>query len=223
MSFDLDKLQAVAELGEVIRLHNDAVDKLQAFRKERPHLIMPNLAKIVEENLKENMQILYKELNNLHRPAEQQTRYICNECKMAFLVRLPGGICDECRARLATKPRDYTVHATPVDMNEQPAEEAPLAETAELPVDEQTQPETSEPVAATQEDVMLAKPDAEATEAADEVAHDLTVAEEAPVENSEGEVINAPKDEHEYELSFDGEGEFSFDDLKDDDGDGGKK
>lgn len=109
MSFDLDKLQAVAELGDVIRHHNEALDRLTAFRKARPYMVMPNLMKVVEENLKENLQVLYKEFNNLHKPAEQQTRYICNDCKMAFLVKLPGGICDECRVKRATKPRDYVL------------------------------------------------------------------------------------------------------------------
>lgn len=117
MSFDLEKLQAVAELGEVIRLQNEALDRLRDFRKARPYLIMPNLAKMVEENMKESSQVLYKELNNLHRPAEQQTRYICDDCKMAFLVKLPGGICDECRAKRSSSPREYVVNAPPVDLN----------------------------------------------------------------------------------------------------------
>lgn len=111
MSFDLDKMQAVIELGEVIRLQNDALDRLVAFRKARPNMMMPNLARMVEENLKENLQVLYKELNNMHRPPEQQTRYICRECKMAYLSPLPGGICDECRARKgSSQPRAYVSH-----------------------------------------------------------------------------------------------------------------
>lgn len=109
MSFDLEKLQVVAELGEVIRLQNEAMQSLVAFRKARPYIMMPNLAKMVEENMKENMQVLYKELNNLHKPASEQTRYICDDCKMAFLVKLPGGLCDECRAKQAVKPRDYVL------------------------------------------------------------------------------------------------------------------
>lgn len=117
MSFDLEKFEAVAELGEVIRLQNEAMDRLKDFRKSRPYLIMPNLAKMVEENMKENVQVLYKELNNLHRPAEQQTRYICQDCQMAFLVKLPGGICDECRSKRSTKPREYVVNAPPFDPN----------------------------------------------------------------------------------------------------------
>ena len=139
MSFDLEKFQAVAELGEVIRLQNEAMDRLQAFRKARPYMIMPNLAKMVEENMKENVQVLYKELNNLHKPAEQQTRYICDDCKMAFLVKLPGGICDECRAKQAAKPREYVVNAPPVDLN------APddLADVAETPAREK-QPEVAD-------------------------------------------------------------------------------
>lgn len=127
MSFDLEKLQAVAELGDVIRLHNEALDRLQAFRKARPYMVMPNLMKMVEENLKENLQVLYKEFNNLHKPAEEQTRYICNECKMAFVVKLPGGICDECRARLATKPRDYVLHPITPEEDEVSPEESEMA------------------------------------------------------------------------------------------------
>lgn len=113
--FDLEKMQAIAELGEVIRLQNEALERLAAFRKARPYMMMPNLAKMVEENLKENVTVLYKELNNLHKPAEQQTRYICKECKMAFVSALPGGICDECRARLAPgQPHDYVPHVATV-------------------------------------------------------------------------------------------------------------
>lgn len=117
MSFDLEKLQAVAELGEVIRLQNEALERLQTFRKARPYLMMPNLAKMVEENIKENVQVLYKELNNLHKPSEQQVRYICDECKMAFLTRLPGGLCDECRARAAGshQPRAYVANQSIAD------------------------------------------------------------------------------------------------------------
>ncbi len=120
MSFDLDKMQAVIELGEVIRLQNEALERLVAFRKARPNLMMPNLAKMVEENLKENVQVLYKELNNLHKPPEQQTRYICKECQMAFLTSLPGGICDECRAKKgSSQPRAYGPQApSPPDEQE---------------------------------------------------------------------------------------------------------
>lgn len=129
MSFDLEKFQAVAELGDVIRLQNEAMDRLQQFRKARPYLIMPNLAKMVEENMKENLQVLYKELNNMHKPAEQQTRYICDDCHMAFLVRLPGGICDECRAKRSSTPREYVVNAPPVDPNASDEETAGTAAT----------------------------------------------------------------------------------------------
>src|SRR5690606_9081709 len=55
-----------------------------------------------------------KELNNLHKPAEKQTRYVCNDCHMAFISPLPGGICDECRARKASGgPRQYVPYQGP--------------------------------------------------------------------------------------------------------------
>lgn len=36
---------------------------------------------------------------------------------MAFLVKLPAGICDECRAKRSTTPREYVVNAPPVNLN----------------------------------------------------------------------------------------------------------
>lgn len=197
VSFDLEKLQAVAELGEVIRLQNEALDKLVAFRRARPYLMMPNLAKMVEENIKENVQVLYKELNNLHKPAEERTRYICEDCKMAFLVRLPGGICDECRARRASKPRDYVVHAQPLDMNES---------------------EVVEESAASLEGEDTLATESLAEEAANEVAEDLTVAPPMPVETVTGEVDMQPEteraEENGYALSLEGDDDLSFDSLR---------
>jgi len=194
VSFDLEKLQAVAELGEVIRLQNEALERLAAFRKERPYLMMPNLAKMVEENIKENVTVLYKELNNLHKPAAQQTRYICRECQMAFVVSLPGGICDECRARLGSKPRSY---------------ELPVITAEEEDVNPQVESESGmlDETAATSDSAMA--------EAAEDVAHDLSVAEPVDVTASDAEV---PSDETEthveeenvYELSMDDDSDLSM-------------
>lgn len=168
MSFDLEKFQAVAELGDVIRLQNEAMDRLQQFRKARPYLIMPNLAKMVEENMKENLQVLYKELNNMHKPAEQQTRYICDDCHMAFLVKLPGGICDECRAKQATQPREYVVNAPPVDPTAGDDDEAGVA--AAPPADATAQMDPS--------DIKAQSTDISAVAAGSDVPMDETSEEE---------------------------------------------
>lgn len=198
MSFDLEKLQAVAELGEVIRLQNEALERLQAFRNARPYLIVPNLARMVEENLKENVHVLYKELNNLHRPPEKQVRYICDECSMAFAVPLPGGLCDECKSRLATSatPRTYGAIEAQEKEENSPAEETPAEENAvseETVADNQPTGEENEPAA---------------EETAEAVADDLSetdqeeeAAENSPEESAEDEVSeevspeDAPKDE----------------------------
>jgi len=200
VSFDLEKLQAVAELGEVIRLQNEALERLVAFRKERPYLMMPNLAKMVEENIKENVTVLYKELNNLHKPAAQQTRYICRECQMAFVVALPGGICDECRARLGSKPRSYVLP----DITDDEEDVNPQVESEPGMLDE-----------------TVAASDSAMAEAAEDVAHDLSVAE--PVNEPVNEVEESANDAEEhvveenvYELSMDDDSELSmeFEDKK---------
>jgi hypothetical protein len=164
LNFDLDKLQAAAELGEVIRLQNQALEQLASFRKLRPNLIIPNLAKMVEENLKENVQILYKELNNLHKPQAEQRRHICRICNMAFAVALPGGICDECRSKQAVTPRpaygakpeqaepepvgsalEETPESITEDRNVAESEQIEKAESAELAQDQSSSPAIDEP------------------------------------------------------------------------------
>lgn len=109
MSFDPDKLQAAAQLGEVIRLHNETLEKLREFRRLRPYALPPNMVVMAEENLKENVQVLYKELNHLHKPAAERRRHACRQCHHVFAVSLPGGICDECRSRqgVPSQPAAY--------------------------------------------------------------------------------------------------------------------
>lgn len=99
-TFNFEQLLVANELGEVIRLHNQAIERLSAFREQHPSLIAPNLARMAEENLKENVSVLYRELNNLHKPKAEQRRHVCRDCHNVFVVALPGGICDECRSKV---------------------------------------------------------------------------------------------------------------------------
>ena len=107
MTVDYEQLLVTNEFSEVIRLQNQSLERLKAFRAKYPYLIPPNVACMVEENLKENMQMLFKEMNNLHKPKQQQKRYVCMECHGSFAVRLPGGLCDECRSRTTATQPDY--------------------------------------------------------------------------------------------------------------------
>lgn len=134
--YNFEQLLVANELGEVIRLHNQAIERLKAFREQHPHLIAPNLARMAEENLKENVSVLYRELNNLHKPRSEQRRHVCRECHNVFVVPLPGGLCDECRARLTapagrygTRPQmpeaesETLSDVTPLPQKEEPLEQ----------------------------------------------------------------------------------------------------
>lgn len=109
MSFNPDTMKTAIELGEVIRLQNEALEKLRAFREARPYAIAPNLFRMIEENLKENVQMLYKELNQVHKPPTERKRHVCRQCHHVFAMSLPGGICDECRSKPAGQPAAYGV------------------------------------------------------------------------------------------------------------------
>lgn len=110
MALDYEQLLITNELSEIIRLHNQCLDRMRSYRENYPYLIAPNVGKMMEENLKENVQMLYRELNNLHKPKTEQRRHICRECHSVFAVSLRGGLCDECRSRqphLTPAPEAY--------------------------------------------------------------------------------------------------------------------
>ena len=107
MNVNSDALKIVAELGEAIRLQNEALERLRAFRQEMPYILAPNIANMVEENLKENIHVLYKELNQAHKPPSERRRNACRQCHMVYVSPLPGGICDECRNQTRSQPAAY--------------------------------------------------------------------------------------------------------------------
>ena len=114
MSYTEANLAITHELSEIIQLHNQAHAQLEKYRKAYPYLMAPNLAAMMEGNLKDNLQILYKELTNLHRPVDTKDRNVCAICHRAFATRLPGGACDECRARFSAPKPSYGL-ASPDD------------------------------------------------------------------------------------------------------------
>jgi hypothetical protein len=137
---DREVLTNAADLGEIIRLHNEAVERLKAFRATRPYLIAPNMVGMLEGNLKDNVEVLYRELNNLTKPRSATKQYVCGQCHSVFLQRLPGGICDECRSRSAPGSGRYGGGATPPsvaydsrDANPEAHSAAAVADAEEIP------------------------------------------------------------------------------------------
>lgn len=108
MSTNPDAFKIQTELSEVIRLHNQTLERLRAFQSERPYAVAPNILKMAEENLKENVAILYKQWNEVHKPPGERVRHVCQQCNYVFASALPGGICDECRSKGGTnQPAAY--------------------------------------------------------------------------------------------------------------------
>jgi len=99
MGMDSEQLMIFNELSEIIRGQNMCIELMKSFREKYPYLIPPNVARMVEENLKENVQILYRELNHLHKPPQEKRRHVCRGCHGVFFTALPGGLCDECRSK----------------------------------------------------------------------------------------------------------------------------
>lgn len=111
MNLDYEKLLILNELSEIIQWHNQCLDRMTAYRESYPFLMPPNVAAMIEGNLKENVQMLYRELNNLHKPRSEQRRHVCRRCHGVFAVALPSGVCDECRSKVETQP-EYGPRAT---------------------------------------------------------------------------------------------------------------
>ena len=146
MGLDYEKLLIFNELSEIIRWQNQCIERIKSFRERYPYLIPPNVAYMVEENLKENVQVLYRELNHLHKPKEEKRRHVCRECHSVFFVSLPGGLCDECRAKLAAshQPQYGRVAPLPTDVaSQEPTTDADTAEevgAAELEAEDEVLP-----------------------------------------------------------------------------------
>ena len=100
---DYEKTLRVNELASIIRLHEQASAAIKRFREAYPYLVAPNLLKMLEDNLRENVIALNKELAQLQmggkRPGQDPARFVCKQCHQKFTVALRGGLCDECRAK----------------------------------------------------------------------------------------------------------------------------
>jgi hypothetical protein len=132
VALDYEQLLITNELSEIIRWHNQCLDRLRSYRESYPYLIAPNVGKMMEENLKENVQMLYRELNNLHKPKAEQRRHVCRQCHMVFALPLRGGICDECHSKRAAP----TPYATPPPSDEFGEMPEPVAQGAQTPDEE---------------------------------------------------------------------------------------
>lgn len=186
--FDYEKVIIMSEISELIRGLNQSLDRLREYREKYPYLMAPNIAGAIEDNIKESVTLLLREMNNLNKPKQEQRRYVCPECNGVFMVALPGGLCDECRSRVATaQPRQYT--AAPVAVRGEAEDAAPVAEESAARIEEDAAApvgvETAGPAAEDAAPVEPATPDSTADEPsalpAEEAPPAVEAAESAPV------------------------------------------
>ena len=89
------------EFSEIIKYHNNTLDRIKRFREEYPYLIAPNVYDMLQHNLKENVTILFREMSGIQNPGKKkyEKKYVCRICHKVHMIKLPGGICDECRSK----------------------------------------------------------------------------------------------------------------------------
>ncbi|MBN1478306.1 hypothetical protein JXA47_16235 [Candidatus Sumerlaeota bacterium] len=89
-------------LNGITRQLSGIVKNFEEFREEYPHVIAPNILEAMIGNLKDDINILLREVNMIGSPNReklQQRRWICRSCNAVFMAPLVAGVCDECRAR----------------------------------------------------------------------------------------------------------------------------
>lgn len=98
---EYEELFTLNEFSEIIKTHNSALERLKRFRDAYPYLIAPNIFDMLQHNLKENTQILFREMSGMkdQKNKKYSKRHTCRVCNKIFMMSLPGGICDECRGK----------------------------------------------------------------------------------------------------------------------------
>ena len=97
MDLTPEQIEMITQLGEIIRHQTFAQERLADFRRRFPFALPPNLLSMIEDNLKENIQVCYREMNVIHKPADEKRRWFCTKCKTVFAMPVPGGLCDACK------------------------------------------------------------------------------------------------------------------------------
>lgn len=98
MVMDYEATLITTRYMKIIRDFNTNLESIRSFREEYPHILPPNIIDYIEHNLKECVTMLYRELDNIGKPAGEKKQYVCKKCHMVFMAQLPGGICDKCRS-----------------------------------------------------------------------------------------------------------------------------
>ena len=89
---EYEELFILNEFSEIIKNHNSALEKLKRFREAYPYLIAPNIFDMLQHNLKENTQILFREMNGMKDQKNKQysKRHTCRVCHKVYMMSLPG-------------------------------------------------------------------------------------------------------------------------------------
>jgi|GEM_PF-532858 len=105
MPMDYEELFVLNEYSEIIKYHNNTLDRIKRFREAYPYLIAPNIFDTLQNNLRDNITILFREMSGMKDQKKKQydKKFVCKLCHRIFMMSLPGGVCDECRGRYGDK------------------------------------------------------------------------------------------------------------------------
>lgn len=98
---EYEQLLLKNEFSEIIKYNEMALKRIDRFQEGYPYIIAPNIIALIRDNLKDNIAILLREMPNIEKfkKREYNQKYVCEKCKNVFFVKLPGGVCDECRGK----------------------------------------------------------------------------------------------------------------------------
>ena len=114
-------------LSGIARQLNGLIKNLEDFRQEHPTIIAPNVLDAIVGNLKDDVNVVMREMNLVGSPNRQhlkQRRFVCRACHNVFMQPLVAGICDECRGRGITSADIVAQEEKPSEGDTAPPAEA---------------------------------------------------------------------------------------------------
>lgn len=101
-------IDVISEFCAIIGKVNELRRHVQNLENNHPDYVPERFIKLWQSNLRETSEVMMKEFHELRNGRKEKkynAKHICKKCHSVFLMPLPGGVCDECRAAAVTKPR----------------------------------------------------------------------------------------------------------------------
>lgn len=135
MNLSPEDLFIQRRLSGIARQLSGIAQNLEEFGRENPQIIAPNVLEAMVGNLKDDINVILREVNMIASPNRKELRerrYVCRSCNNVFMTPLAAGVCDECRSRgittsdlSALREQEVAGEPEPPDGGEAPLGNAP--------------------------------------------------------------------------------------------------